>query len=296
MKTIVITGCSTGFGRDAAERFAAAGHRVFATMRNVDGKNAPVAAELRQMAEEKGWALHVVELDVSDTASVDAAARAVLEVVDAPDVVINNAGVMFVGLTEAYTPEEMHWQLDVNVIGVHRVLRAFLPSMRARGQGLVINITSVAGRIAYPFGAIYNASKWGLEGYSLALRRELAQTGVDVVVVEPGPFGTELFPQAPAPEDAEGRAASYPPVVAETLNGMMESFEGMFADPDTPTDPAMVVDSFVELVEMEAGTRPFRTPVGIVFGLAERNADDEKHDPALLDALGLTEFSTLRTD
>ena len=208
MSTIVITGCSTGFGKDAAERFAAAGHHVFATMRNVEGKNSGPAGDLRALAADRGWTLEVVELDVTDDASVRTAADTVLERAGAPDVVINNAGVMFVGLTEAYTTEEVHWQLDVNVLGVHRVLRAVLPGMRARGSGLVINVTSVAGRIATPFSAVYNASKWALEGYSLGLRREIAQTGVDVVVVEPGPFGTELFPQAPAPEDAEGRWSS----------------------------------------------------------------------------------------
>jgi len=295
VNTIVITGCSTGFGRDAARRFAEAGHRVFATMRNVEGSNAGAAGELRYLAEESDWALEVVELDVTDDASVRAAAEKVLSGAGAPDVVINNAGVMFVGLTEAYTPEEVHWQLDVNVVGVHRVLRAFLPGMRARGSGLVINVSSVAGRIATPFSAVYNASKWALEGYSLGLRREIAQTGVDVVVVEPGPFGTELFPQAPAPEDAEGRADTYPESVDQAYEGLMEAFDGMFSDPDVPTDPGLVVDRYVELVEMEPGTRPFRSVVGLDFGVAARNADDEKHDPPLLEAFGMTEFTTLRT-
>lgn len=295
MSTIVITGCSTGFGREASERFAAKGHRVFATMRNLDGKNAEPAGELRSLAADRGWDLHVVELDVTDDASVESAAATVLEEGGAPDVVINNAGVMFIGFTEAYTTAEFHWQLDVNLLGVHRVLRAFLPGMRARGSGLVINVTSVAGRIATPFSAVYNASKWGLEGYSLGLRREIAQTGVDVVVVEPGPFGTELFPQAPGPEDAEGRIDTYPAVVHEAFAGLGAAFDGIFADSEVPTDPSLVVDRFVELVEMEPGTRPFRSPVGLDFGVAERNADDEKHDPPLLEAFGMLEFSTLKT-
>lgn len=295
MSNIVITGCSTGFGHDAAERFASRGHQVFATMRNVDGKNADSAAGLRTVAEENDWALHVVELDVADEDSVRAAAATVLDQVGAPDVVINNAGIMFVGVTEAYTPEEFNWQLDVNVLGVHRVCRAFLPAMRAQGSGLIMNVSSVAGRIATPFMAVYNASKWALEGYSLGLRREIAQTGVDVVVVEPGPFTTELFPQAPAPEDREGRIGTYPEVVRQTLEGLGEAFQGMFDDPEVPTDPSLVVDRFVELVEMEPGTRPFRSPVGVDLGVSHRNADDEKHEPPLLEAFGMTEFATLRT-
>lgn len=148
-------------------------------------------------SHNRGWPLHVLELDVTDDASVRAAADAVLEEAGAPDLVINNAGVMFVGFTEAYTPDEVAWQLDVNLVGVHRVCRAFLPAMRTEGRGLIINVSSIAGRIATPFSAVYNASKWALEGYSVGLRREIAQTGVDVVLVEPGPFTTELFGQAP---------------------------------------------------------------------------------------------------
>jgi len=296
MSTIVITGCSTGFGRDAAERFASRGDRVYATMRNVGGRNAGAARELRDLSEGRGWSLDVVELDVTDDDSVSAAATHVLERGGPPDVVINNAGVMFLGITEAYTPDEFRRQMDVNVLGVHRVCRAFLPSMRAEGRGLIINVGSVAGRIATPFSAVYNASKWALEGYSLGLRREIARTGVDVVVVEPGPFTTELFPQAPAPEDEEGRIETYPRVIRETLEGLSEAFLGMFEDPDVPTDPALVVDRFVELVEMEHGTRPFRSPVGLDLGVSERNEDDERHDPPLLELFGMTEFTTLRTD
>lgn len=295
MSNIVITGCSTGFGRDAAERFAGRGHHVFATMRNVDGKNAAAAAELRALAEGKNWPLHVVEMDVADEDSVNQAAATVLDHSGPPDVVINNAGVMFIGVTEAYTPAEFHWQLDVNVLGVHRVCRAFLPAMRERGRGLIINVSSIAGRIATPFSAVYNASKWALEGYSLGLRREIAQTGVDVVVVEPGPFTTELFPQAPAPADEEGRIGTYPEIVRQTLDGLGEAFQGMFDDPEVPTDPSLVVDRFVELVEMEPGSRPFRSPVGLDLGVSQRNSDDEKHDPPLLEAFGMTEFATLKT-
>jgi short-subunit dehydrogenase len=118
------------------------------------------------------------------------------------------------------------------------MFRAFLPAMRARGSGLFINLSSIAGRMALPFFGLYHASKWGVEGYSLGMRRELACTGIDVVVVEPGPFTTQLFPQSPRPEDAEGRAEGYPEVCHQTFAGMGAAFEGLFADSATPTDPA----------------------------------------------------------
>ena len=147
----------------------------------------------------------------------------------------------------------------MNVLGIHRICRAFLPSMRKRGSGLIINLSSIAGRMAVPFFGLYHASKWGVEGYSLSTRRELACTGIDVVVLEPGPFTTELFPQSPSPEDADGRAATYPVVSHETLAGMGAAFEGMFDDPEVPTDPDDVVRRFAELIDMAPGTRPFRT-------------------------------------
>ena len=295
MSVVLITGCSTGFGRLAAEEFAARGNRVYATMRDPEGKNRPSADALRGIADSHGWDIQVLDLDVTSDQSVEAATAIVLAESEGPDVVINNAGQMYVGLAEAFTPEEFSRQLDVNVVGIHRVSRAFLPAMRRRGTGLFINVSSIAGRMAAPFFGVYNASKWAVEGYSQAARRELACVGVDVVVVEPGPFTTELFPQSPRPTDEDGRGATYPEVAHQTFDGMGAAFEGMFSDPGVPTDPADVVHRFVELVEMDAGTRPFRSVVGVGLGIAERNATDEAHDPPFLEMMGLDEFVRLRT-
>lgn len=295
MSVVLITGCSSGFGLLAAKQLAARGDRVFATMRDPDGKNRAAAEELRAVAASTGSDIEVLDLDVTSDGSVDAAAAAVLAKAGAPDVIINNAGQMYVGLAEAFTAEELSRQLDVNVVGIHRVCRAFLPSMRQRGGGLMINISSVAGRVAIPFFAVYHASKWAVEGYSLAARRELACAGVDVVVVEPGPFTTELFPQSPRPKDEDNRARSYPEVAQQTFDGMGAAFEGMFSDPEVPTDPADVVDRFVKLIDMAPGTRPFRSVVGFDMGVTERNATDEAHDGPFLQTMGLEEFVQLRT-
>ena len=295
MSVVLITGCSSGFGRLAAEELAARGDRVYATMRDPDGKNQASADALRGLAESRGLDIRVVDLDVTSDQSVEAAASIVLARSAGPDVIINNAGQMYVGFAEAFTAEEFSRQLDVNVVGIHRVCRAFLPGMRKRGRGLVINVSSVAGRIAVPFFAVYHASKWAVEGYSLAARRELACAGVDVVVVEPGPFTTELFPQSPRPKDEDGRASTYPAVAHQTFDGMGAAFEGMFSDPEVPTDPADVVHRFVELMDMDPGTRPFRSVVGMDMGVVERNATDEAHDPPFLQMMGVDEFVRLRT-
>ncbi len=294
MKTIVVTGCSTGFGRIVSEQLARDGHRVYATMRGVDGKNSGVANELRGLVQSEGIDLRVLEMDVTSDASVEGAAETVIAESGAADVVINNAGQMFMGITEAFTPAELARQLDVNVVGVHRVTRAFLPTMRQAGTGLFINVSSIAGRFAVPFFTIYHASKWALEGYSLGLRSELATSGVDVVSVQPGPFTTELFGQGPGPADEDGRAETYPASVPQARAEMDTAFEGIFADPEVPTDPQMVCDRMVELVNMAPGTRPFRSVVGVDFGVRERNDADAPQDAGVLEAMGLTEFATLR--
>lgn len=292
-KTVVITGCSSGFGKQLALDLARRGDHVFATMRGTQGKNAGSASELEEIAASEDLALSVLELDVTSTSSVDAAAAAVLAEAGAPDTVVNNAGVMLTGFTEAFTPEEMTAQLDVNVVGIHRMNRAFLPAMRKRGRGLIINLSSIAGRLSAPFFGVYHASKWAVEGYSMALRGELACCGVDVVVVEPGPFATALFEVSPQPADADQRVADYPEVARTAYKSVGDAFDGMFNDPDTPTDPAMVVNEMVALIDTPAGRRPFRTVVGVDVGVRERNAAVEPFDRDVLEAFGMTEFSTL---
>ncbi|MFW6088725.1 MAG: SDR family oxidoreductase [Gemmatimonadota bacterium] len=294
-KTILITGCSSGFGRLMAERLARRGDTVYATMRGIDGRNREVADELRGLAADEDLALHVLELDVTSDESVEAACGRMIAETGAPDVVVNNAGQMYVGLTEAFTAAELARQLDVNLVGVHRVNRAVLPAMRGRGAGLLIHVSSTAGRVSGPFFPVYHASKWGLEGYSLGLRGELASSGVDVVIVEPGPFGTELFPRAPRPADEEGRAATYPDTVPHAFDTMQAAFDAIFADPQAPTDPELVVDAMIDLIDQDPGTRPVRTVVGVDFGVRERNEFSDARDAELLAEMGMTEFTTLRT-
>ena len=291
-KVIVITGCSTGFGREAALRFAKRGDTVFATMRGANGKNADKAASL--LAEGSGTSLSVVDLDVVDEASVNVAAQKIVSQAGAPDVVINNAGVMYLGINEAFTADEFTHQLDVNVVGVHRVCRAFLPSMRAAQRGLFINVTSVAGRLSGAGFGIYCASKWALEAYTLAQRIELASSGIDAVTVEPGPFKTELFGQAPSPTDADGRAATYPPELLAALEAQGQSFADLFANPELPTDASLVVDKFVELVDQKAGTRALRHAVGLDFGVSEFNKQAAEFDASVLEAMGMATVGTLK--
>jgi NAD(P)-dependent dehydrogenase (short-subunit alcohol dehydrogenase family) len=294
-RTIVITGCSTGFGYDAALRFARKGDRVYATMRGVAGKNSGPAEELRSAAADEGIDIRVLEMDVTSGASVDAAAASVLSESGAPYALINNAGQMYMGLTEAFTADELAWQLDVNVVGIHRVNRAFLPAMREAGDGVIINLSSVAGRFGAPLFGVYHASKWAVEGYSLGMRTELASAGVDVVVVEPGPFATELFPRTPQPADEDGRGATYPASLHAATEGMGAAFEQIFESDEVNTDPSLVVDTFVNLVDMAPGTRPFRSVVGFDFGVV--GPMNDAADPLygqLWEAMGLSDVAVLK--
>jgi NAD(P)-dependent dehydrogenase (short-subunit alcohol dehydrogenase family) len=187
-RVVLVTGSSSGIGRAVAERFAARGWRVFATMRRPEA-----GAPLRALAAERGWRLETPELDVTSDDSVDAAAIDVLGKTDGRlDVLVNNAGYYSLGALEETSPEELRAQLETNVIGVHRVTRALLPAMRARGTGTIVVLGSISGRIAIPIVGPYHASKWALEGMIEAWRLELIPTGVRVVLVEPGPFPTEL--------------------------------------------------------------------------------------------------------
>ena len=294
MKMIVITGCSSGFGKQAAESLAREGHRVYATMRDINGRNAEKAAAMRALAESEGIDLRPLELDVCSDDSVNQAAAVVHAESGAADVVINNAGQMYVGITECFSAEELSRQLDVNIVGVHRVNRAFLPNMRERERGLVITVSSIAGRLSMPFFGVYHASKWAIEGYTQALRQELASSGVDMVLIEPGPFTTALFETSPQPEDSEERTAGYNPDVPATLEGMKTGFGEMFADDGVPTDPKIVVDRMIELIGMQPGQRPLRSVCGVDFGTRELNKVCEPMYAGTIAGLGLDEFVALK--
>jgi NAD(P)-dependent dehydrogenase (short-subunit alcohol dehydrogenase family) len=247
----VVTGTSNGFGRDTAELFLREGWRVFATMRAIDGKNAKAAAELREFGAD------VVELDVTSDASVDAAAKTILAASGGRvDVLVNNAGTGHFGFVEAHTPQSAEKQFATNVIGPLRVNRAFLPSMRARKSGLVVYVGSVVGRLIYPFSGIYVASKFAIEALAESAAYELRPFGVDVAIVQPGAYATNIFSSIVLPDDAE-RLKDYSLLAPhfEALNaGLGHATEGKSS--------TEVADAIVALAKAPAGTRPLRTVVG----------------------------------
>ena len=201
-KTILITGASTGFGRDTAETLSRAGHKVLASMRDPEGKDRTHANALR------GQNIEVVELDVTDSKSVERTVAAVIAKAGRIDVLVNNAGVAAAGVSEAFTPEQAAALFDVNVIGLLRVTHAVLPHLRRQNDGLIINIGSILGRVTFPFFGLYGASKFAVEALTESFRYEVSQLGIDVALVQPSAYPTQMYASAAQPADSGGRRST----------------------------------------------------------------------------------------
>ena len=177
-RTALITGCSSGIGRAAAVSLHNAGLTVYATARRVDS-----------MADLASKGIHTLALDVTDEASMTAAVAAV-EAEGQIDMLVNNAGYGLYGPVEQLPMDEIRRQFETNFFGLVRLTQLVLPGMRRRGSGRILNVSSMGGRITLPGRAFYHASKYAVEALSDALRMEVAQFGIDVVLIEPGPVKT----------------------------------------------------------------------------------------------------------
>ncbi len=277
-KTILVTGASSGFGRLMCETLADAGHSVYASMRDVSGKNSHHAKAL----EARG--LSVVELDVTDTQSVDAAVAKVVARVGGIDVVINNAGVASAGVSEAFGDQQVADMFDVNVIGVQRVTRAVLPAMRKQGSGLVVNIGSILGRVTFPFFGLYGASKFAVEALSDSYRYELSQLGIDVSLVQPSAYPTQMYASAAQPQDVQTVEAYGE--VGKIPAAMFEQFMTMLSGADAP-NPRDIADAVAALVAAPSGQRAARVVVGTSFGADAVNDAIAPVQAGTVEALGL---------
>ena len=267
-KTVVVTGSSSGFGYLTTLTLARKGYKVWATMRNSETKNALKKEELLSIAEKENLKISVLDMDVNNDDSVISAINTIAKSDGKIDHLINNAGYMFVGITEAYSIKQAKEQFETNFFGILRTTKAVLPYMRKQKDGLIVNVTSLAGRLTFPYFGIYCASKHAVEAYSQAMRYELAPFGIEVSIVEPGPFGTNLLFTGPKEENqdvfnAYGEHKDVP-------YAMLKNFEGFYATDDAP-NPQLVADSITELVEAEKGNRAERVVSGIDYGLIDYN-------------------------
>jgi NAD(P)-dependent dehydrogenase (short-subunit alcohol dehydrogenase family) len=285
-KTILITGASSGFGRLTAETLSKSEHKVFAGFRSTDGAKKQVADELR------GKDIEILKLDVTDQGSVDSAIAELLEKSNHElDVVVNNAGMASAGISEAFTPEQARELFEVNVFGVQRVLRATLPVLRTKRAGLVINVGSLLGRITLPFFALYGASKYAVEAMSDSYRYELSQLGVDVVLVQPSAYPTNMYAAAQQPADEE--LAKMYGEVAEVPGKILKTFVTLFQGGNAP-NPQDVATAIDRIVSTPAGRRPDRVVVGLPFGSDAVNNAVAPIQSGVIDSLGLGDLTTLK--
>ncbi|PWN65982.1 SDR family oxidoreductase [Chryseobacterium oncorhynchi] len=222
MKTIFITGASTGLGKVAAKLFQNKGWNVIATMRNPDADT-----ELASLEN-----VTLLPLDVTNPAQIESTIKKSLELGDV-DVVFNNAGYGLIGPLEALSDDQIVKQIDTNLLGVIRVTQAFIPYFREKESGTFISTTSIGGLIAFPLGSTYHATKWALEGWSESMAFELNKFGIDIKTVSPGGIKTDFV--------SRSLDSATSPAYEEMINSLYSSMEGMMEAASTPEQIAEVV-------------------------------------------------------
>jgi NAD(P)-dependent dehydrogenase (short-subunit alcohol dehydrogenase family) len=258
---ILVTGASSGFGLMTAKALAEGGHTVYASMRETAGRNAPQVAAIAAWAAENKADLRTVELDVQSDASAEAGIAQLIADAGRLDVIVHNAGHMVFGPAEAFTPEQMIQQYDVNVLGSQRVNRAALPHLRGQHKGLLVWVGSSSTRGGTPpFLAPYFAAKAAMDALAVSYSTELALWGIETTIMVPGAFtkGTNHFAHSGKPADtarvAEYESGPYASIADKALKGLA-SLEPADAD------PAEVARQIVRIVDMPFGKRPFRVHV-----------------------------------
>jgi NAD(P)-dependent dehydrogenase (short-subunit alcohol dehydrogenase family) len=279
-QTILITGTSSGFGRLMSETLLSKGHKVVATMRNIEGRNKENANDLAA----KGAV--VIEMDVTNDESVTKAIHSAIKTVGNIDVVVNNAGVGVSGRQESFEIKDWQRLFDINVYGVQRVLRAVIPHFREKKKGSIVNVSSILGRTTIPYYGPYNASKFALEGLTENYRLELSQFGISTHLIEPGGFPTTFMERLIRPSD-NSREAYY-----QDIHPSPEEFgtafgEALAANPQQ--NPQDVADALLNLIETQVSKRPFRVLVdklGMGAAVQEINKASEQVSSGLAAAFG----------
>ncbi|MDB5408833.1 MAG: short-chain dehydrogenase/reductase [Rhodospirillales bacterium] len=291
-KIILITGASSGFGRLAAEALAKAGHTVYASMREIAGRNAPEVAKIAAFSKENGVDLRTVELDVLSQDSVDAAASKLIGESGRIDVLIHNAGHMVFGPAEAFTPEQLAQLYDVNVLSTQRVNRAVLPHLRRQKQGLVVWVSSSSSAGGTPpYLAPYFAAKAGMDAMAVVYARELSRWGIETSIIVPGAFtgGTNHFAHSGRPAD-EARVAEYEAGPYAGFGAQVQKAFAAIVPPDA--DASAVADAIVGVVDTPFGKRPFRVHIdptedgaNVGFTVLDRLRSEMLHRVGLSDVL-----------
>ncbi len=288
MSKIIITGANGGFGALTVKTLLNEGHAVVGTMRNPQLKNKAAADELSALGAK------IIDLDVTDDDSVNKGIQKGIELLGGLDVVINNAGIGVLGIQEQFTIDDFKKLFDVNVFGVQRVNRAALPHLRKQCSGLLVHVSSILGRMTFPFYGPYNASKWALEAMAENYRIELSGFGVDSCLVEPGGYPTGFFDSLLKPSD-RSQDEGYGDMIHAPQQAF-ESFEGALAN-NPAQDPQNVADAIANLISTPAGKRPARTVVdkmGMGDHIGPYNTQLAQIHEGLFNAFGMGDMLKLK--
>ncbi|RAW08276.1 short chain dehydrogenase [Halomonas elongata] len=256
-KTWLITGTSTGLGRLLTERLLERGDRVVATLRQ--------PGVLDELLQRHGDRLHALTLDVTDTQAIRTVMQEAFERMGRIDVVVSNAGYGLFGAGEEVSDAQIERQIATNLTGSIQLIRAALPHLREQGGGRIVQVSSEGGQIAYPNFSLYHATKWGIEGFVESVAKEVAPFGIDCLIIEPGPTGTNFA----AGLDHAHPLACYEDTPAGEVRRAVAS--GDFA---IKGDAAKTVDAII--VAADAETPPFRLALGSTAYTSIRQALSER--------------------
>jgi NAD(P)-dependent dehydrogenase (short-subunit alcohol dehydrogenase family) len=291
-KIILITGASSGFGRLTANALAKAGHTVYASMRDTQGRNAAQVRDVEQYALANKVDLRTIELDVQSEASIAAAVDKIVATDGRIDVLMHNAGHMVFGPAEAFTPEQFAELYDVNVLSTQRVNRAVLPVMRKQRQGLLVWVSSSSSAGGTPpYLSPYFAAKAGMDALAVQYARELSRWGIETSIIVPGAFtsGTNHFAHSGRPAD-EARAAEYQAGPYKDFGAQIQKAFAEIVPPDA--DASLVGEAIVNVVDAPFGKRPFRVHVDpsqdgadVTFAVMDRVRAEMLHRVGMSDLL-----------
>lgn len=258
-KTIIVTGSSSGFGLLTVKTLAAAGHTVYATMRNIETKNAAQVKELKNWAAANGADIRVFELDVTSDDSVNNAIAGIAKDSHGKiDVLVNNAGLFVWGLSEEVTTSQLEELFRINVFGVDRVIKAVLPYMRKQQDGLLITISSGLARLHLPYLGAYQATKAAVDVLGTTYHYELKKSGIDSVIIQPGAMKTDLFSKK-----LESGNSAIEEAYGEYGRSIRRGVETLLSPKPESADPQVVADSILQTIGQSKAERKLWTVLGI---------------------------------
>jgi short-subunit dehydrogenase len=233
----LITGCSSGIGYETSILLAKNGFKTYATMRNTDKGN-----KLKEISDKENLDLKIIKLDVTDDYSIKYAINEIVEETDRIDVLVNNAGNNIAGAVEDLSIEEFKEQFETNFFGLIRVIKVVLPIMRKQNSGIIVNLSSIVGKMAIPLNSAYVSSKFAVEGFSESIRYELEDFGIKVILIEPGVIKSNFYENIKMAKNSLMDPTSvYQPITQKIFEAFLPMLEYAF-----PTK--IVADAILEAV------------------------------------------------